>query len=472
MATPVSYGDRGPLVVQMQHYLKNKGFNPGAIDGIWGPKTQAAVDAFKKRGGSMPWSSLQKKAGSGGRTPAKPASKKPPTKKTSAKKTSYSEASWAKKVIAYNVALYGKSTLAKKYPWKLDPNSTENRLLARQLASGKLTWERFLRRAKGPGKSTTPTGPSLLPGPTKFTPPKVPEPDETLPPEAETDAPVDTRPNAKAELRRILDSAGLGELADIAWELYAQGIDDPEQLVFELESTEEFRARFPGIRNPDTGELYMAPGAYLEYERTIQSQLASMGFAPLKRYEIGALIQYGRSPAELREDLETIWDFQNDVYLRNEFFAYTGIDPQPEGLLALALGVAPDLQAEYDRAVEAGVSADEFFDRLGLAGKQDVLARWAKFKGAMSPTQFLYHYNKNHGTDFTADDLAGSEGLSLEDVTGALRPTGPIFRAPADIRGDRQARLRALQRAELAGKAQFQAGGRMLVEDRLREETF
>lgn len=76
MATPAVYGSKGPLVVQLQHYLKNKGFNPGSIDGVWGPKTQAAVDAFKKKGGGVPWDELQKKAGTssgggGGTAPSK-----------------------------------------------------------------------------------------------------------------------------------------------------------------------------------------------------------------------------------------------------------------------------------------------------------------------------------------------------------------------------------------------------------------
>ncbi len=41
-------GSRGPAVVELQEKLTNAGFNPGPADGIYGPRTQAAVDAFQR----------------------------------------------------------------------------------------------------------------------------------------------------------------------------------------------------------------------------------------------------------------------------------------------------------------------------------------------------------------------------------------------------------------------------------------
>lgn len=41
-------GSRGQAVVDIQKGLKSKGFNPGQIDGIFGPKTRATVIAFYK----------------------------------------------------------------------------------------------------------------------------------------------------------------------------------------------------------------------------------------------------------------------------------------------------------------------------------------------------------------------------------------------------------------------------------------
>lgn len=44
-------GSSGPLVKQLQERLKEKGFNPGGIDGVFGLGTKAAVRAFQKANG-------------------------------------------------------------------------------------------------------------------------------------------------------------------------------------------------------------------------------------------------------------------------------------------------------------------------------------------------------------------------------------------------------------------------------------
>ena len=44
----LSVGDKGPAVARLQQQLKGAGFNPGAVDGEFGPATRAAVVAFQK----------------------------------------------------------------------------------------------------------------------------------------------------------------------------------------------------------------------------------------------------------------------------------------------------------------------------------------------------------------------------------------------------------------------------------------
>lgn len=44
----LSMGSRGPDVTRLQQLLRNAGFDPGPIDGIFGPRTQAAVVAFQR----------------------------------------------------------------------------------------------------------------------------------------------------------------------------------------------------------------------------------------------------------------------------------------------------------------------------------------------------------------------------------------------------------------------------------------
>lgn len=41
-------GDRGPAVRRLQTLLRIAGFNPGPVDGIFGPRTQAALVAFQQ----------------------------------------------------------------------------------------------------------------------------------------------------------------------------------------------------------------------------------------------------------------------------------------------------------------------------------------------------------------------------------------------------------------------------------------
>ena len=45
---------RGTLIRKVQRALKDEGFNPGPIDGIYGPGTVAAVNAFQISNGLVP----------------------------------------------------------------------------------------------------------------------------------------------------------------------------------------------------------------------------------------------------------------------------------------------------------------------------------------------------------------------------------------------------------------------------------
>jgi cell wall-associated NlpC family hydrolase len=70
-------GSRGPAVRELQSLLKSKGFNPGGADGVFGPKTKAAVVAFQRSQGiaadgivgPQTWGRLKATGGSGPTTP-------------------------------------------------------------------------------------------------------------------------------------------------------------------------------------------------------------------------------------------------------------------------------------------------------------------------------------------------------------------------------------------------------------------
>jgi peptidoglycan hydrolase-like protein with peptidoglycan-binding domain len=45
---PVWLAGASLVVLEAQHALKSKGYDPGAVDGIYGPRTQAAIRKFQK----------------------------------------------------------------------------------------------------------------------------------------------------------------------------------------------------------------------------------------------------------------------------------------------------------------------------------------------------------------------------------------------------------------------------------------
>ncbi|WP_224366097.1 C40 family peptidase [Hyalangium versicolor] len=80
-------GSKGASVRDLQNLLKSKGFNPGPVDGQFGPKTKAAVLSFQKAKGisvdgivgPQTWGKLK---GAGGSSPTTPSSPKPAGKGT------------------------------------------------------------------------------------------------------------------------------------------------------------------------------------------------------------------------------------------------------------------------------------------------------------------------------------------------------------------------------------------------------
>ncbi len=50
----LSIGSRGASVAQLQELLRNAGFDPGPIDGVFGSKTQAAVISFQRSKNLVP----------------------------------------------------------------------------------------------------------------------------------------------------------------------------------------------------------------------------------------------------------------------------------------------------------------------------------------------------------------------------------------------------------------------------------
>lgn len=326
-----------------------------------------------------------------------------------------------------------------------------------------------------------PGGLTPLPAPGQFVPPPsaggpTGTPPVTDPGQVQTPPPAfvpGVAASARAELRRLLRDFGLEELADAAWQLYVSGVTDPEQLIGELEGTEAFRARFPGIRDPKTKELIMSPAAYVAYERGLAERLSAAGLQQLSRATVGAMIQQHRSLEEVADDINTYAELSQNGYARQEFYAYTGVDPGKNGLFALVMGIAPNLEAIYNAAVQAGVSQSEFESRLRAS---------LRVTGGTAPTSA-------NRSEKIADPVTGEQitrqvlfqrygtaspfeiPLNTERVAAALDPTGNGFVAPLPGM-DRLARVMASRKARAAEKAQWAVGGGRVVETELQPVAF
>jgi hypothetical protein len=245
-------------------------------------------------------------------------------------------------------------------------------------------------------------------------------------------------------LRSILSAFDLAELSDAVYQTYlTTGVSDPDYLLLTVEPTYEFQQRFPGIRD-EAGQLIMRPADYVNYERGLRAQFAQYGLPPPTRAQIGNIVQSRRSVDEVAQDLAAYDELRSNPYVRHQFYAYSGVDPGDEGMFALALGLAPDLERIYENALNTGVNQAEYQTRLAQ----------------VSPTT-------TPATAVTAPLAQAFGGTVTTPITEAVAPTplapGEIGPPPINIYGGpavaRMDRLRALRKAELANQALFKAGG-------------
>lgn len=170
--------------------------------------------------------------------------------------------------------------------------------------------------------------------------------------------------NAKELLRAILMqwSPELGDLADIAYELQLRGITDPEQLIAELEGTDEYQRIFVGIRAAN-GEKIMSEREYLLFRREMRSLFADNNLGDPSNALIGAIVQSRRSLRELNEDVQIMRLLEENPTMRRDFYAYTGIRASNEMLFAGLIGEAPNVMEAWQNAIKQGVVYEEFLRR-------------------------------------------------------------------------------------------------------------
>jgi hypothetical protein len=260
--------------------------------------------------------------------------------------------------------------------------------------------------------------------PTGGAPPASPPSTTQTPPAAPTAAPG-MPAGARATLTAMLSPFGLESLVGPAYDLQVAGVTDPTAMVLALENTQEFRARFPGMRDPTTNQLIMTPAEYVSYEKSVNQLFADNGIPLPDPAELGSFVQQRRSVNELTTDVQAYSEIKQNPFIGDQFYAITGMNPGPEGVFALLTGQAPNLEAAYNASVAGGVDAATYASRLA---------------------------STETGGTFTADDIMKS--LQTDPTT--------LFNAGASPLNNMDKTI-ALQRAVAANAAEYKAGGQAAV---------
>lgn len=237
--------------------------------------------------------------------------------------------------------------------------------------------------------------------------------------------------SAKAALRALLAPYGLEGLVAPAYDLQVAGITDPTAMVLALENTQEFRARFPGMRDTTNGQLIMTPGEYVAYEKSVKQLFADSGVDQPDAAMIGSYIQQRKSVNELTTDVKAYAELKQNPYMAQQFHAITGTDPGAEGMFALLTGQAPDLEKTYADSVKGGVDQATYAQRLSQ-----------------------------------------TTGRNANDIMAALQADPNSLFSSAHPALNNMDKTLALQRAVAANTAEYKSGGAAAVNTQKVTQTF
>src|SRR5260370_14059575 len=240
--------------------------------------------------------------------------------------------------------------------------------------------------------------------------------------------------SAKATLTAMLSPFGLESLVGPAYDRQVAGVTDPTAMVLALEGTQEFPARFAGIRDPTTGQRVMSPAKNFSSQKSV-NQLFSDNWVPLPDHaQIGSFVQQRRSVNELTTDVQAYRELKNNPFMQDQFYAITGQNVGPEGIFALLTGQAPDLEKHYQDSIAGGVDAATYASRLA---------------------------STQTGGTFTADNIMQALQANPNDFFNAGQ--SPLNNMDNTI---------ALQLAVASNAAEYKAGGQPAVSTRKVFTTF
>ncbi len=238
-------------------------------------------------------------------------------------------------------------------------------------------------------------------------------------------APSGPTSSARATLTAMLSPSGLESLVGPAYDLQVAGVTDTTAMVLALEGTQEFRARFAGIRDPTTGQMIMSPAEYVSYQKSVNQLFADNGVPLPDQAQIGSFVQQRRSVNELTTDVHAYAELKNNPFMQDQFYAVTGLNPGAEGMFAYLTGQAPGLEQHYNDSIAGGVDAATYAQRLA---------------------------STQTGSNFTADNIMQALQANPNDFFNAGQ--GGLNNMDKTI---------ALQRAVASNAAEYKAGGQAAV---------
>jgi hypothetical protein len=239
---------------------------------------------------------------------------------------------------------------------------------------------------------------------------------------------------ARATLRAMLSPFGLESLVGPAYDLQISGVTDPTAMVLALENTQEFRARFPGMRDPSTQQMIMTPGEYVAYEKSVRQLFADSGVPQPDQAQIGSYVQQRRSVVELSTDVKAYTELKQNPFMADQFYAITGTHPGAEGMFAYLTGQAPGLEDLYNKSVAGGVDQATYAQRLAAT---------------------------TSGKNFTTDDIMGALQSDPNSLFNAATP-----------QLNNMDKTIALQRAVAANASEYKGGGAFNVSTQKLTTTF
>lgn len=258
--------------------------------------------------------------------------------------------------------------------------------------------------------------------------------------------------DARNTIRSVLQTYGLGNLADYLYDLYAKeevNIENPDALLFAVRDTNEYKTRFAAnARRAAKGLPELDPGSYLGLENQYRDLLRSNGL-PIGFYDqtsdFEKLIEGDVSPSELQSRISNGYRqiADADPEVRRQMRELYNVDEA--GLAAYFLDperATPLLERQARAAQIAARSREQAGIQLGALSAEELAAR------GITPSAAQEQFARMGQLAGLYQEMGGEEALTEQEKIGAA--------FGYDVQAQQRLERRRAQRVgEFAGGGQF-----------------